>query len=97
MTSSIFFYVLLILWTLLLGYKIVNPFNNLVHRIMGFKIVHIVGTDSAIDGEEWNSWTYTDKNGNLLAWRYPSTRTGQVVLNSDGTGYYCGAVAWKFI
>lgn len=84
----------------LLFYHTSDPFNALIHRLMGYKIVECRGITSAIEGEIWRTYIHSSgfQPGVLgYAYRYPSTSIGKVTLHHDGTGFYCGNLIWRFV
>lgn len=91
------------LWLLFVGcllllttYKCSNNIYILVHRILGKQIIAVRRIKN---DETWRSVLVKDKDwkDKLKAYRYPSTQIGDMFLNVDGTGDYCGAIEWKKI
>lgn len=82
-----------ILYTLIHTSESVALFSN---RMLGRETIIIEGIGGAIDGAFWKSHVVTTPiTGKRIAYRYPVHFIGEVTLNDDGTGYYCGPIRWK--
>lgn len=84
-----------IAWMLLFAYKMSDKTYVRVRKLFGAEVVTIRGISSAVAGTRWVAVVHTDAWGSKFAHRYPSTQIGEVTLNPDGTGYWCGALEWK--
>ena len=93
-------YLLLILAALILLYFISHPFHLQIRRLMGYRIIECRGITSAIKGKVWRTYIHSVEASPIIlghAYRYPATKTGEVIIYNDGSGRYCGTITWRFI
>jgi hypothetical protein len=78
------------------SYTISNTVHVFVDKLRGKAIIEIEGVSSAVKGDIWKSPIYV-KGKRVFAYRYPATKIGEVTLNANGTGNYCGDVKWRHV
>ena len=78
------------------SYTFSSNVHIFVNRVLGKKVIAIEGTSRSIKGDKWKSPLYV-KDDKVIAYRYPQHKIGEVILNADGTGNYCGDIEWKEI
>lgn len=64
--------------------------KDLKHVRKGYRKIYCKRADKA---ESWFCWAHIDPFGDLVAYRH-EPNIGQISLNPDGTGYYCGDIEW---
>lgn len=71
-----------------------DPFAWLKPFLKNYQRIHIKCSSTYID--DFETFTRVDAEGNPIGacWKHPTTKTGSVKLNSNGTGSYIGDITW---